>query len=183
MKDSKIWNKMLKGDKTSLEMIYRTHINVLYDYGRKFSADRGLVEDCIQNLFIDLWNKRENLGQTSSIKAYLMLSLKRRIFRESSNVKKMDFKESDDHVFFDMCLSREEIIIMEENKRKHHAQLEDALDKLTKKQKELLYLKYQQGLSSKSIAKILGINYQSVRNALHRIIRKLQDNMLFLFFF
>jgi len=183
MKDSQLWDDMLKGNKKSLEIIYRMHIHVLYDYGRKFSNDTGLVEDCIQNIFIDIWNKREKLGRTNHIKSYLMLALKRRIFRSQSKLKKINLIESNDNLNFDLTLSKEDMIIQLENEIELHAKLKIALDKLSKKHKEILYLKYQQNLDNKAIAKLLDINYQSVRNSLHRAINRLKNNMLFLFIF
>ena len=49
------------GRKAALEKLYRSHAPILLRYGSKFSADWQLVEDCLQDLFIDLWQRREQL--------------------------------------------------------------------------------------------------------------------------
>ena len=79
--DLDIWRNLKRGDKRALESIYREHASALLKYGRKFVADGQLVEDCLQDLFIDIWQKRQNLSDTDSIKKYLLVSLRRLIIR------------------------------------------------------------------------------------------------------
>src|SRR5690606_32278166 len=51
-------------------------------YGMAVEADRDLVTDCIQELFIDLWKYRKTLKATDNVKVYLCKSLSNRMFRE-----------------------------------------------------------------------------------------------------
>ena len=118
MEDHLLWEKMLKGDKKSLEAIYIDHVDALYDYGRKFSMDHSLVEDCIQNLFIYIWEKRDTLSQTTYIRSYLMLSLRRRIIREIKNDKTKDLSNSVVHFFEEPGLGMEDEIIRDEIEEK-----------------------------------------------------------------
>ncbi|MFP4095842.1 MAG: sigma factor, partial [Cyclobacteriaceae bacterium] len=82
IQDAYDWNQLLKGDKVAFEKLYFRYINALYAYGVRLCRHETLVEDCLQDLFSDLWEKRRKLGPITSVKAYLFVSVKRRILRK-----------------------------------------------------------------------------------------------------
>lgn len=178
MAKDKNWTLFKTGDYSAFERMYREHISELYDYGKKFSSDSSIVEDCIQDMFIDFWEKREKLNDVENVKAYLFVSFKRRLLRElkKNNVVK-PIEESDD---FKTELSIEEILEKTEMDSQNIKKLQTAFQKLNKKQQHILYLKFHQGFNNKEIAEILQINYQSTRNALTRALSKLKTHFLVL---
>jgi len=178
MTKDKNWTLFKTGDYSAFERMYREHIGELYDYGKKFSSDSSIVEDCIQDMFIDFWEKREKLNDVENVKAYLFVSFKRRLLRElkKNNVVK-PIEESDD---FKTELSIEEILEKTEMDSQNIKKLQTAFQKLNKKQQHILYLKFHQGFNNKEIAEILQINYQSTRNALTRALSKLKTHFLVL---
>jgi len=54
------WKKVKKGDANAFDWLYHRYVDDLYKYGQNFSQDRHLLEDCIQEIFIALWKKKEN---------------------------------------------------------------------------------------------------------------------------
>src|SRR5690625_7520840 len=56
--------------------------------------------------------------------------------------------------------------------------LRDALDLLPERQKEVLFLKYYNGMSYDEIEEILAINYQSIRNHIYRALQKLRIHFM-----
>ncbi len=66
-------------------MLYKSHIEILYRYGHKLTTDTQLVEDSIQDMFIELWNSRKRLSDTDSIKYYLFRILRRKITQHPLN--------------------------------------------------------------------------------------------------
>lgn len=175
--DAQLWTEMLSGEVAALEQIYRLYVDLLFDYGNKISRDADLTEDCIQNLFIDLWDKRGRLGMTDNIKAYLFLSLRRRIYRQLDKNKRSTELHNEENDFV-LTLTPESQLIQEEDSLATLNSLQQALEQLNEQQREIIYLKYQRNLKSQEIAEILGIKDQSVRNALHRSITKLKKLMI-----
>lgn len=176
--ESHLWNLLKSGDKTALERIYRDHAAVLLKYGRKFSADGQLVEDCLQDLFIELWKNREGLGATDSIRKYLIVALRRKVIRSLSRIRTVE-KEPEDHLFsavFDI----EQEMIQEEWATERRQRLQQALQGLSKRQQEVLYLKYFADMDYGQIGEIMELNYQSARNLAHRALEALRDILLFL---
>jgi DNA-directed RNA polymerase specialized sigma24 family protein len=77
--DNKIWEAYQKGNKEALEIIYRRHVNDLYNYGMKIKGHESLIKDCIQELFVELWYSKNNLSSTDNIKYYLLRAIKFKI--------------------------------------------------------------------------------------------------------
>lgn len=180
MSDKKIWNSLRNGDQKALEEIYRTYFSELYSYGRKLSRDENTVEDCIQELFVDLWNRRDKLSETDSIKPYLFVSLKRKIFHTIKKLRKSTDTELEEK-HFDAELSIDEILIAEETTSEQKSSLKSAFQSLSDRQKEILYLKYYSEMDYEEITEIMEMNYQSARNLVSRAIQKLSKHMLLVF--
>lgn len=178
MSDKKLWNNLRKGDQKALEEIYRTYFSVLYDYGKKLSRDENTVEDCIQELFVELWNRRDKLSETDAIKPYLFVSLKRKIFRAIKTLRKSTDTELEEK-HFDASLAIDEILIERETTQEQKDNLKNAFAELSDRQKEILYLKYFSEMDYDEITQIMDMNYQSARNLVSRAIQKLAKHMLF----
>jgi hypothetical protein len=56
----------------------------LYAYGIKLVPFSDFVRDQIQDLFINIWQNREGLGDVSNLKAYLFTSLRRKLFNSKN---------------------------------------------------------------------------------------------------
>lgn len=171
--DEILWQKLLAGDKKALEQVYASHFDFLYHYGCKW-ADASIVEDAIQDLFVEIWNGRDKLSPTTSIRPYLTISLKRKIVRL---LKKTNRNSSLENFQLGMEDSIEDLLISSENKEEIQGKLYSALDSLTDRQKEIVFLKYYSNLSYEEICSIMEMNYQSARNLLARSIKQLGRSM------
>lgn len=179
MEDALLWEKFKQGDKTALSQIFNQHVRLLYKYGRKFTVNDALVEDCIQDLFLEIWKNRQNLGKTDSIKLYLLSSLRRKIIRKSTSESKKYDKNTDvENYNFEVEFTPEDMIISDETNQLNNQKLQGQLQKLSKRQKEAIYLKYYQGLEYNDISSIMDINYQSARNLVYSALKALKKNFL-----
>lgn len=176
MSDKKIWNNLRNGDQKALETIYRTYFSELFSYGKKLSKDENTVEDCIQELFVELWNRRDKLSETDAIKPYLFISLKRKIFHTIKKLRKSTDNELEER-YFDVELSIDEILISKETSTEQRNNLRSAFDELSDRQKEILYLKFYSEMDYDEITSIMDMNYQSARNLVSRAIQKLAKHM------
>lgn len=181
MEEKKIWNNLRSGDPEALEQIYRCYFKELYKYGKGFTKDLSSVEDSIQDMFIDLWNRRERLSETDAIKPYLYVTLKRRLFHLAKKGKKVSEQEISD-MHFEGESPVENILINNEISSEKSELLKKSLELLSDRQKEILYLKYYSNMSYEEISEIMDLNYQSARNLVSRAILKLSKHMLLVFF-
>ena len=170
-----LWLKFLNGDDQVLSLIYLQYSSSLFDYGCRFTKDSDLVKDCIQEVFCNLLRTRKNLSETDSVKFYLLKSLKRKILREmQQSVKKLVSINDQDYSFELSLRNNVDDQLNELNEEKQQA-LVEALESLTDRQKEAIYLRFNRGLEYEEISVILNLNYQSARALIHRAIEKLRE--------
>ncbi len=178
MSDVILWKQLKDGNKSALERIYSTHISGLLKYGRKFSRNDQVIEDCIQDLFIELWKNRAGLSMTDSIQRYLLVALRRKIIRQLDRSKKWVSDTEPTELDFKVEIAVDEELIAAELSAERAAQVKAAMHNLSKRQKEVIYLKYASGLDYEDIGEIMGLNYQSVRNLVSGALKKLRGSLL-----
>ncbi|MNL11607.1 ECF RNA polymerase sigma factor SigL [compost metagenome] len=171
-----LWIKLLQGDEAAFSSLMRIFSQPMYQYGIRIVNDGEFIEECIQNVFFELWKRREHLSATESVKFYLFKSLRNRVFRDHSKWKMHDSinEEYDFEVTFDI----ERHIIDQELSQETVLKLKELLNKLSKRQKEIVYLRFYEGLSQEKIAEMMGLNTQSVYNLLHVSIMRLRKHWL-----
>lgn len=155
--------------------LYDKTIDNLFDFGTKFTTDRELIKDCIQDVFVKLYTKKDELVSVSNIESYLYVSLRNRIndeFRRNTHISDNEINENqmksiaDDSEAFDM----ENI---EESQKKVN-KLKEFIGCLSPRQRQIIQLYYVEQRKYDDICNIMGINYQSVRNLMHRSLLKLR---------
>jgi len=169
-----LWERFLRGDKISFESIYKLHIRDLLNYGYKVTSDRTLIEDSIQDLFYELWQGRENLSQTSSIKFYLFRALRYKIVRNGKD-KKIDFTDS----WYEVDpgsedFSHENHLIAIESQALQTEHLKELIARLPKRQQEAINLRYYHNFSNEEIAEIMDVNYQSACKFIYTALKSLR---------
>jgi len=170
-----LWSRFLNGDDQVLSLIYLQYSSSLFDYGCRFTVDKDLVKDCIQEVFCTLIRTRRNLSQTDNVKLYLLKSLKRRILRDLKNTGKNPVSIDDQDYSFDLMLAENIDDQLNDVIEEKHNLLADAMKSLTDRQKEAIYLRFNRGLEYEEISFLLNLNYQSSRALIHRAVEKLRE--------
>lgn len=173
--DQTLWSKFLHGNEQVLSLIYLRHANALFDYGCKMTSDRDLVKDAIQDIFCTLIRNRENLSGTDNIRLYLFKAMKRKLVREIQKAHRLQSVDSESSIGFDLAFLHSFDHTEFELTEQHKTELVAAIDALTERQKEAIYLRFTRGLDYKEISMIMNLNYQSSRALIHRAIAKLRD--------
>jgi RNA polymerase sigma factor (sigma-70 family) len=172
-----LWQRFQIGDTAALEQLMVQNFTLLFRYGTKFSSDYNFIKDCVQDLFLDLWSRREHLSEAVAVKAYLMASLRRRLHRGMISQKWLaDNAVNIDTLHFEIEFSIEESLILEESTQELASEIKVCLEQLPKRQKEVVYLKFYENLSREEIAEVMGVNPQSVSNLLQAAYKYLKAN-------
>jgi len=170
-----LWFRFLNGDNQVLSLIFLHHANALFDYGCRFTVDQDFVKDCIQEVFCTLIRTRKNLSETDNVRLYLLKSLKRRIIRDLKNAGNKPRSLDDQDYSFDLRFSENlDDQLNELDEEKLHL-IAEAMQSLTDRQKEAIYLRFNRGLEYEEISFLLSLNYQSSRALIHRAIEKLRE--------
>jgi RNA polymerase sigma factor (sigma-70 family) len=167
--DITLWNNLKEGDEKSFSMLFERYYADLVRYGNSLSPYEEKVQDCIQDVFTDIWVYRNTLQSSVVVKAYLLSSVRKRIARLFERDHIFRKTTSTDAIAFLLEFSVEHDLIDDDYDTKEKIiHLNKLLNDLPARQKEALFLRYHQGLSVEQIAEMLEVNYQSASNLLHR---------------
>jgi len=155
--------------------LYDKHIDNLFAFGSRFSSDREMIKDCIQDVFVKLYTKKESLDSVENIDSYLYASLRNRINDEyRRNVRLCDKEINDVNM---KKIAEADAFVSERQERQQilSASIEQFFEKLSPRQQQIINLYYIEQRKYDDICQIMGINYQSVRNLMHRSIMRLRS--------
>ena len=135
--DKELWLNFRYGRKDAFECIYLRYVRDLFNFGMKLKADRPLVKDCIQELFVEIWNRRDYLSNTDNIKFYLFKALKLKLnhARKQEQKERAQFTATTEFVAA-MESSYEQSVIEEQISTERSQQLLQALDRLLNARKK-----------------------------------------------
>ena len=174
--DILLWNQFKNGSMESFVSVFRKYYSPLINYGCKITPNKTLVEDAIQELFIDLW-RNENKPEIVSLKAYLFSAFKFKLLKAITKASKIKNYSSDiDETGFE--ISREMLLINNQENEELNQKVFNAIKELSPRQKEIIYLKFTQNLSYEEISTIMQINYQALRNLLYQAIKVLKKILI-----
>jgi RNA polymerase sigma factor (sigma-70 family) len=176
--DAEIWNLFRGGNDKAYEYIYHRHSVELFSYGLYVVNNRPLVEDCMHDLFVYLFQHRASLGETNAIKYYLFKSLRRKILEavESRN-KQHDRGSEFTHTLPETASSPEEKMIEAETSASRNKHLMEALTALPPRQREAIFLLYFSNLDYPETAEIMGLTIRTVYNQVHTAIQTLRKQL------
>jgi len=132
-----------------------------------------LLKDCIQEVFIKIYNKRTELDLILNFKSYLLISLKNKLCDESrKRVHLSDVAVEELDVI--SCDNIEHDYIAAEKVKSNNVFVSKMLDKLSPRQRSAIEMYYIEEKKYEDICTIMDMNYQSVRNLIHRGILKMR---------
>lgn len=165
--------RLQQNDEQALAALMRKYYEALYNYASRFTPDGDLIKDCIQEVFISLWQRRENAATILSPRYYLLRAVKNKVLKSLHQNSRRAGAIDTDYDFIQE-FSVEKMIIDKQVSDEQAAVLRNALALLSKRQHELIYLKFYQHLDNAQIAELMHLSRQSVYNLLHETVRKLR---------
>lgn len=172
-RDTLLWSSFKLGDWDAFAELYNNYFKLLNNYGHKFTGDLSLIEDAVHDLFVKLWNSKQNLGNPESVKNYLFKSLRSIIFRKMQSGSKFVGIEDDYSFAFEVSFDHQ--YIADEEEKKLQASIKSVIQSLPARQQEIIYLRFYEGLGYEEIADIMCINVNSAYKLLYKALNKLQE--------
>ena len=177
-KEIELWNLFRNGDRTAYAYFIHSYSNSLFNYGYRIYADRDFVKDCVQEVFIELWNRRNSINETNSVKWYLFKSVRLRIFRDAPKWNRTTPLEEEYEFAVEFNIEHQLIIDLETQELS--LRIKSVLNKLPGRQREIMYLRFYENLNFDEISAIMQINKQSVHNLLQKAYRNFRKDWSYL---
>lgn len=163
------------GDVKAFDALFIKYSARLYNFSVKYLKSAEEAEEVIQEVFLYVWDKREGLKSDQSFNAY--------IFTIAYNIIKKNFnKRSRDNAFKDDLIYS---LLQQENRLDQIidyklllGKVEQYINALPKRRKEIFVKRKYDGLSVKQIADELGISPNTVENQLASAQKQIKDKLL-----
>jgi RNA polymerase sigma factor (sigma-70 family) len=170
-----MWSALQAGDKNALLLIYQHFYIDFMNFGLRLTGDRGLTSDCITQSLLHLWDKRASLPPVTNLRPYLLTCLRHQIYATLRSDSRRVAHALAAHRF-DATIeqSYEERLIETQTSNARRIMLEEALSKLTARERQLLCLKFFEDLEYDEIADRCGITKRTAYNLIHRALTSLR---------
>ena len=181
MLERNYWQLLKAGDKDAFNHLYNLYFDALYGFGMQFTQKECVVQDCIQELFIHLWNNHKQLPDVYYVKSYLYRSLRNRIFnslKKDAVYKGKIEKNIEDNAYLNFTLSHEHLLITRESDEETEAHLHRAMKGLTNHQREAIFLRFYENMEYEEIAATLALkDVKYARTLIYRSLEGLKNGL------
>ncbi len=169
----------------NIDFLYRNYIDDLYSYAISMGFDKQTSMDAIHDVFYKLCSNEKHLEKVIDVKFFMLRSLRNRLI-DIQRAKKEYMGLTPETVIermpFKIHISIEEQIIQTEEDEKNRSVVEQILNKLTDRQREIIYLRYMQELSYDEISTIMEISVSSCRKLIYKTLLKIRETNCSLLF-
>jgi RNA polymerase sigma-70 factor (family 1) len=162
------------GDHAAFTEIYnRYSVPVLYQINQML-RNRESARDLLQDLFVVLWKKPENIKVDANLRAYLYVAARNRVFDliEKGKVRN-DYLSAVAHYVSEVSLET----LNEIDERELSRIIQREIDLLPAKMKEVFELSRKENLSHLEIARKLGISDKTVKKQINKALHVLRGKV------
>jgi len=160
--DTDLWEAFRQGDEQAYATIYEQHAAALYEYGLRLTQEEFLVRDALHDLFVKLWTKRATLTRIDNIRYYLLTGLRNALLDTKRRDQRYQHVSLNEDAPFRLSFSPEAEAAHHDEQQAQSARLLAAIEQLSPRQKQVIYLRYYQELEYAQIAELLAINVKGV---------------------
>ena len=176
--NSLLINEVKAGSRAAFNALYRLHYVGLISYAELF-LDADAAEDVVQDVFLNVWQNRENLNDSYSFRGYLLRSvyntslnyLKKENYARKYSTDYQQQIEEMGYLFYDPDAND---IIQKLYSKDLREEIQKAIDALPPKCKEVFSLSYLGDMSNKEIGIQLGISVSTVENHIYSALKQLR---------
>lgn len=171
-----LWERIRMSDRDAFFDLYKAFYYQLVNYGIKICADSELSAEAADAVFTTIWQKSATLNRVDNVESYLLVFFKRKLFRLLERKKKLSMAMQNAGIEGEWNeMGYEEFIIKVQTDEILKLQLKQAFGKLTIRQRELIYLKFFEGLSYEAISEKTGQTVKTAYNTIYdglKILRR-----------
>lgn len=177
------WDKIKEGDEKSFELLFKGLFPELCNYALQYTADRFLAEEIVQDVFLKIWQNREEITPTKSVKAYIFQAV------HNSCINSIIQKKNKKNIY-NIFLSDESWEIIQESTQidsflleKLEAQdteqiIKQIIQTLPTGCSEIFRLSRFENRSNQEISEQLNISISTVRTQIYRALEKISEGLL-----
>ncbi len=168
-----LFDRIKKGEEKAFETFFHKYYGHLCLYATRIINNDSAAEEIVQDFFVKIWEKRVQLNIETSVKHYLFRSVKNlcinyiqrnktKLRYAQKVISEVENNYSDDNSFPEIEL---------------YQKIEESINSLPEKRKEIFRLSRQEGLKYREIAEKLNISIKTVETQMSLAIKTLRDKL------
>lgn len=162
-----------KGDHQVYKQLFYQMYDDLVKYTYRITRNETASEEIIQDIFLYVWDKREKIEIHGSLASYLYQAAKNRSINWLKNeLPKMQATIEVSEV--EMFSDSDDTVLDEETIKLH---VEQAIDQLPEKCREIFVLSRYAGLTYKEIAMEMDLSVKTIENQMNIAFKKLRESL------
>jgi len=159
------------GDKVAFDSLFRTYYQYLCNYAFQILKEIEASEEVVQEVFVNVWEKRDSLDIHTSPKSYLFRSVHNRCLNQ---IKHIDVREKYKTHNERILKHAETESSIDAEKNELAVLIQKSVDELPTERKRIFQLSRNKGLKNKEIAEQLGISIKTVENQMGKALKYLR---------
>ncbi|WP_276880358.1 RNA polymerase sigma factor [Bacteroides heparinolyticus] len=167
--------KALKeGNQLAFSIVYKTYAAQIFSLAFKYLLNKELAEDAVQNLFLKLWLKKEEIDETKPINRYLFTILKNDLLNTLRDLKKNIYLLED-------CLSM--VLELEDNSQNENLKqeqmniIQQALEQLSPQRRKVFEMKVSGKYSNQEIADKLNLSINTIKFQYSQSLKQIRSTV------
>jgi RNA polymerase sigma-70 factor (ECF subfamily) len=171
--DPDCWKKIQSGDVAAFSSLFKNHYPPLYQFAGRYVKDAQTAENIVQNVFVDLWIKKEKLEIKISLKSYLYQMVRNQALNILNHDQRTVSIENESSLQEEITISPEDKFEVEE----FAAIVYRAINKLPAQCRQVYLMKRYDHFKYTEIAEILAISVNTVKTQMTRALKSLQEQL------
>jgi RNA polymerase sigma-70 factor (ECF subfamily) len=170
--EKELFIRMSAGDEVAFTQIFYHYTQRIFHYILNKTKSPETAEEIVQDVFIKIWEKREQLGDVTNYESYLFTMAANKTldwFRKMAHEQKLK-----KHVW-DTISDLSNITIEELDLKHSQDMINKAVDKLSPQRKKIFLMNKTEGLTRQEIAQQLNISVSTVNNQLNEAVRQVKE--------
>ncbi len=171
--DLELFERVKQDDQGAYEILFRKYFRELYRFAYNYLRDQVPSEEMAQEVFLYIWEKREQIEIKTTLKTYLYSAIKNKCLNYIKYEIPRNQELEETHVAL-MITSQPE---REEDSDKLKRHISAAIDQLPTKCKQIFVLSRNAGLTYDEIAEEMEISVKTVENQMSIALKKLRESL------
>ncbi|MDR3713227.1 MAG: RNA polymerase sigma-70 factor [Puia sp.] len=162
-------------DETAFQEFYKENVFRLFQFAFSFVQNKEVAEEIVNDVFLRLWQNRENLDRIDNMNVYLYVAIKNTAANYHRKMASRNRVDLDNVMVSHFYLSPdpEQVLVTGELRKA----IEESVNQLPPKCKLIFKLVKEDGLSCQEVASILGLHYKTITTQLTIALKKLEQTL------
>lgn len=168
-----LFGKLREGDQSAMKEIFTVYYTSVYHTIHRMINNHTTAEDIAQEVFIDLWTKREQLQINSNIEAYLRKMAVNKTLNHLRSIKNSIFHDDADDVHSTESFDP----FVDESFHDLEETIHKCIDSMPTQRKLIFVLSRFEDYTNKMIADHLGLSIKTVENQMTKALKTLRHTI------